>query len=248
MTTESYIPIEIPAESPPADWQDVREEMMVCERPRNRATDHGVAALSDAELLALVLQGAGAAHAESLRQARKLLAQGESLRVVARDDLTRFVGAERAIQLGAVAEIARRLSADAIGAEPLLDRPEKIVAFMAPIVRDLTVEKFFILCLDRRGRLKKRVELTSGTANATLAHPREVWRVACLEQASAIICVHNHPSGDPTPSAPDLNVTRMIRESARVIDITLIDHIVIGRPACDPTGKGYYSFREAGII
>ena len=227
---------------------DLPGEMMVCERPRNRATDHGIASLSDAELLALVLQGAGAAHAESLKQARKLLAQGESLRVVARDDLTRFVGASRAIQLGAVSEISKRLAADALGVDPLLDHPEKIVAFMAPIVRDLTVEKFWVLCLNRRDRLIKRVELTSGTANSSLAHPREVYRHACLNSASAIVCVHNHPSGDPTPSAPDMHVTHMLRDAARAVDITLIDHLIIGSPPMDLTGKGYYSFKEAGVL
>jgi DNA repair protein RadC len=92
------------------------------------------------------------------------------------------------------------------------------------------------------------VELTSGTANATLAHPREVFRIAVREGASAIVCVHNHPSGDPTPSSPDVNITRLLRDAARTVDITLIDHVILGRIGADPAGKGYYSFRECGVI
>jgi DNA repair protein RadC len=129
-----------------------------------------------------------------------------------------------------------------------LDRPDRVVDYLRPIVAALEVEKFWVLCLNRRNRLLRRVELTSGTANATLAHPREVFRVAVREGASAVLCVHNHPSGDPSPSGPDVQVTRQLRDAARLIDIALIDHVIVGTPAADPIGKGYYSFREAGVM
>jgi DNA repair protein RadC len=79
-------------------------------------------------------------------------------------------------------------------------------------------------------------------------HPREVFREAIREAASAVICVHNHPSGDPLPSAADLKVTQQLREAARAVQIDLLDHVIIGRPAADPAGRGHYSFREAGLL
>ena len=148
----------------------------------------------------------------------------------------------------AAMEVATRILLQQAGDDPLLSRPELVLSYLQPIAAGLDVEKFWVLCLNRRNRLLKRVELTSGTAHATLAHPREVFRIAVREGASAIVCAHNHPSGDPSPSAPDVHVTRMLRDAARAVDITLIDHIILGRIAADPIGKGYYSFREAGVI
>jgi DNA repair protein RadC len=92
------------------------------------------------------------------------------------------------------------------------------------------------------------VEVTSGTATATLAHPREVYREALRHAAAAIVCVHNHPSGDPAPSAPDLHVTRILREASKAVDIELLDHVICGNRETDPLGIGYFSFRQAGIL
>ena len=94
----------------------------------------------------------------------------------------------------------------------------------------------------------KRVEISSGTATAALAHPREVFRAAVRESAASIICAHNHPSGDPAPSAPDLHVTRQLREAAKAVDIELLDHVIVGQAAADPAGRGFFSFREAGLL
>ena len=131
---------------------------------------------------------------------------------------------------------------------PVLNRPELVLQYFAPIIHGLEVEKFWVLCLNRKNRLLKRVELTTGTATAALAHPREIFRAAVRESATAIACVHNHPSGDPAPSAPDMHVTRLIREASRTVDIDFVDHVIIGRPDADPLAKGHFSFREAGII
>jgi DNA repair protein RadC len=110
------------------------------------------------------------------------------------------------------------------------------------------VEKFWVLCLNRKSRLLKRVEISSGSATAALAHPREVFRAAIRESACAVVCVHNHPSGDPAPSSADLQVTRQLREAARAVDIELVDHVILGRIATDPLGLGFYSFRAAGML
>ena len=129
-----------------------------------------------------------------------------------------------------------------------MNRANLVAEYFAPIVTGLEIEKFWVLCLNRKNRLLRRVELTSGTATATLAHPREVFRAAVRESSSAIVCVHNHPSGDPAPSSADVQVTRQLREAAKAVDIQLLDHVIVGRAANDPLNRGYYSFRDAGMI
>jgi DNA repair protein RadC len=131
---------------------------------------------------------------------------------------------------------------------PILNRPELVAAHLKPFAAGLAIEKFWVMCLNRKNRLIKMVEVTSGTATSSLAHPREVFREAIRHGATAIACAHNHPSGDPGPSAADVQVTRQLRDAAKAVDIELLDHVVIGRPEADPTGRGYYSFREAGVL
>ena len=109
-------------------------------------------------------------------------------------------------------------------------------------------ESFWVLLLNRRNYIMGRQMITLGTATNTLAHPREVFRAAIVGGATAIVCVHNHPSGDPSPSAADIRMTRQLREASHTIDIDLLDHIVIGDKAIDPCGLGYYSFRSAGLV
>jgi DNA repair protein RadC len=133
-------------------------------------------------------------------------------------------------------------------AEPL-NSAARAVEYMAGAFDEYPEqEQFFVLLLNRKNYAKGRQRITIGTATACLAHPREVFRAAVLGSASGLICVHNHPSGDPAPSAPDLHVTRQLREAAKAVDIELMDHIIIGSAASDPAAKGYFSFREAGLI
>ena len=128
------------------------------------------------------------------------------------------------------------------------DRPEAIAAHLAPITKGLEVEKFWVFCLNRKNRLKKLVEITSGTATNCLVHPREVFRAAIQHGATGIACAHNHPSGDSSPSAADLQVTRTLREAEKAVDIELLHHVIIGSACADPRGVGFYSFRQAGIL
>ena len=109
-------------------------------------------------------------------------------------------------------------------------------------------EVFYVILLNRKNKPLGRVAISSGTATAALAHPREVFRPAIVGGATAIICVHNHPSGDPAPSAPDLKLTRQLREAAKTVDIDLLDHVILGHPEADPLGLGYYSFRNEGAL
>jgi DNA repair protein RadC len=223
------------------------------ERPQERMEAFGVGALSDTELIATLLQGSGMRAEPAVMLAARLIAEAGSISGLAKwtpEEFQRLkgIGRSKALQLAALAEIARRMIRLDDKAQPLLNRAELIVAYFRPIVAGLEVEKFWVLCLNRKNRLLKRVEVTSGTATAALAAPREVFRPAIREAACAIICVHNHPSGDPAPSAPDLHITRILREASKAVEIELIDHVIMGRVPNDPMGAGWFSFRNAGLL
>ena len=130
-----------------------------------------------------------------------------------------------------------------------LDTPQKVVEYMKDVNdRYPFNEVFEVIVLNRKSKPMGRHLVTLGTATASLVHPREVFRIAILAGATAIVVVHNHPSGDPAPSSADLMVTRQLREASRFLDIELLDHVILGRPEQDPAGRGFYSFREAGLI
>jgi DNA repair protein RadC len=227
--------------------------MAVGEQPPQRLENYGVKAVSDTELLAMLLQGNGTHAEQAFQMARRLIAESGSIAGLVAWDAsdyrqTKGIGRIKGLQLAAVAEIARRMMTGARASAPVINRADLAAAHLAPIVAGLPIEKFWVLCLNRKNRLIKQVEVTSGTATAALAHPREVFRAAIRESAVAIICAHNHPSGDPAPSAPDMHVTRLLRESAKTVDIELLDHVIVGQASADPLGRGYYSFRDAGIL
>jgi DNA repair protein RadC len=227
-------------------------ETAVAERPQERLAKLGAAALSDAELLAMLLRS-GTRGQDVLTLATRIVAEAGSLAglVVWRtEDFRKLkgIGPVKALQLVTVMEIASRVLTQRREEEPILNRADLVCTYLQPLVAALEVEKFWVLCLNRKNRLVKRVEITSGTATAALAHPREVFRAAIRESAAAVVCAHNHPSGDPAPSAPDLHVTRQLREAAKAVDIELLDHVIVGRASADPLGRGYFSFREAGLL
>lgn len=223
------------------------------ERPQERLETFGVSALSDTELIATFLHGIGQRTEDVLAEASRLIAEAGSIHGLASwqpADYRRCkgIGRIKALRLAAVAEIGRRMMSEPASPNLLCDRVDTILALLKPMTAGLQVEKFWVLCLNRRNRLIKLVQLTSGTATATLAHPREVYREALRHAASAIVCVHNHPSGDPAPSAPDVQVTRMLWDASKAIDIALLDHVICGSPERDPLGSGYFSFRQAGML
>ena len=226
--------------------------MAVAERPQERLQRLGPSALSDIELLAMLLRSGTRGH-DVLSVATQLLTEAGSLAQLitwSQSDFCRLkgIGRVKALQLLTVTEIARRILMQQSGDAPVLDRPGLIASYLAPLTLGLQVEKFWVLCLNRKNRLIKRVEITSGIATASLAHPREVFREAIREAAVAIVCVHNHPSGDPHPSAQDMQMTRQLREAAKVVAIELADHVIVGRQENDPAGTGFYSFRAAGFL
>ena len=227
-------------------------DLALGERPQERLERFGAAALSDTELLALLLRS-GSRGMNVLSLASRLVTEGGSLAGLiawTEADYRRLkgIGHVKALQLVAMMEVARRVLGEGQGEAPLLSRPELVFSYFQPIVTGLMVEKLWVLCLNRKNHLIKRVEVTSGTATGSLVHPREVFRSAIREAATAVICVHNHPSGDPAPSSADIQVTRRLREAAVAVDIELADHLIVGNKAADPAGRGYYSFREAGLL
>jgi DNA repair protein RadC len=235
------------------DTKTAANSAIACgELPQARFDHFGTTALSDTELIALILQHGMRAPA-LLKLATQLIAEAGSLHGLMTwqpADFRRLsgIGQAKARQLAALVEIAKRMMAAGNESAPVLNRPELIARHMYPLVQGLEVEKFWVACLNRKNRLKKLVEVTSGTATSSLAHPREVFRAAIQYGATAVVCVHNHPSGDPAPSAADVQVTRQLREAAKAVDIDLLDHVIVGQAACDPQGRGYYSFREAGLL
>ena len=223
-----------------------------CERPQERLESFGAAALSDTELLAILLRS-GTHGYDVLTLASRLMAEAGSLARLAswnEADFRRLkgIGRVKGGQLVAIMEIARRVIGKPSEEGPILNRAEVIANYLRPYTVGLDVEKFWVLCLNRKNRLMKRVEVTSGTATATLAHPREVFRTAIRESACAIVASHSHPSGDPASSSADVEITHLLREAAKTVEISLLDHVIVGRASADPLGKGYFSFREAGLL
>ena len=226
-------------------------EMAAGERPQERLERLGAHSLSDTELLVMLLRN-GTHGQDVVTLATRLLAEAGSLAGLLEwreNELRKLkgIGHVKALQLVSVMEIARRVISQQAAAAPMLSRAEVVAAYFQPLIFGLQVEKFWVLSLNRKNHLLKRGEVTSGTATSTLAHPREVFREAVRESATAVVCVHNHPSGDPSPSAADVQMTRQLRDAARTIQIDFLDHVIVGSVVGDPLGRGYFSFREAGL-
>lgn len=222
------------------------------ERPQERLTRLGPSSLSDIELLAMLLRSGTKGH-DVMTLATRLIQAAGSLHGLTRwieADFRRMrgIGPVKALQLVTVMEVARRILLQGVGEAPELTDGAAVAAYMHPQAQGLMVEKCWVLCLNPRMRLLRCVEITSGTADRTLCHAREVFRDAIREAATGIILSHNHPSGDPMPSAADTALTRRLRQAAEVLEIKLVDHVIIGSPENDPAGRGFFSFREAGVL
>jgi DNA repair protein RadC len=215
------------------------------ERPRERLRWNGPGALADAELLALQL-GSGRRGKSAVEVAREVLAAYGSLAAVAgreAAELARLpgIGPAKAARLAATFELSRRLRARPPGRRTSLGSPAEVYAAFAPLMEDLRREVFRIILLDAKNGLLRDLVISEGTLSATLVHPREVFKPAILESAASVILLHNHPSGDPTPSREDLRLTRQLVEAGRLLDFPVHDHVVIGH------GR-YVSLAERGMI
>ena len=224
-------------------------EMPEAERPREKLAAHGPSALTDPELIAILLR-TGIPGANAIEIARKLLKDYLSLGGLSRcsvHDLARVpgVGFAKATQLVAAFGLGQRLAREALSTQKI-DSPELVNELLGPEMRRLSKESLRVILLDTRYHLKRVEEVSVGSLNESIAHPRDVFRPAVVSPAHAVIVVHNHPSGDPSPSQADHGLTRRLAEAAELLQIKLLDHVIIGAPA---EGRpGYFSFKEAGVL
>ena len=198
------------------------------------------------ELLAILL-GTGVGGRSALELATSLLvpAEGSLRRLAARPpgELLRTpgVGPAKGARLLAAMEFGARLAGEARPASPRIRSPEDVVRIAGPRLRDLPVEEFHVLALDSQSQVTRDVLITRGLLNSSLVHPREVFRAAIAEAAAGIILVHNHPSGDPTPSADDLAVTRQLVSAGEMLDLPVYDHVIVA-------GDRFLSFATQGLL
>ncbi len=231
--------------SEPGHYHTKIKDWPANERPREKLLHRGPRALSDAELLAILIR-AGTGKYTALDLARKMLTQERNLRAIGgktAQELMRMkgVGEAKAVEILAAFEIGRRLQGTKEEEKIVIRSPEDVAQFMIPRLRDRTKEVFVVLVLDSKNGLKHEVELSEGTLNASLVHPREVFKVAIDHLAASIIVVHNHPSGNREPSREDIDITKQLVESGKIVGIPLHDHVIVA-------GDGYTSFAERGIL
>ena len=216
------------------------------ERPRERLWTLGPAALTAGELLAILLgTGTGGRPVAALAALLLEAGDGSLRRLAARPpaELLRLpgVGPTKAARLLAAFELAVRLAREERPVLPRIREPEDVVRLFHSRLRDLAVEEFHLLALDSQSQVLREVLVTRGLLNSSLVHPREVFRAAIAEAAAGIIVVHNHPSGDPTPSAEDQAVTRQLVAAGRLLDLPLYDHVILA-------GDRFTSFAAAGLL
>ena len=222
------------------------------DRPQERLEKLGPAPLTDRELLAMLIRS-GTARRDVLTLADDLVRQAGSLTGLLRWDVSDFqripgIGKVKALQLSTFVEIAKRMMRGERTKGLIFETPVVVWEYLYPEVRSDLVERVWVLCLDRKNKLILAEAVTSGTATGSLVHPREVFRPAIRHGATAVILAHNHPSGDPSPSSADLRVTKKIGLAAQHVGIDLLDHVILGEPESDPSGLGYYSFSDTGLL
>ncbi|MBE3518867.1 MAG: DNA repair protein RadC [Firmicutes bacterium] len=224
------------------DWPDA-------ERPRERLIRIGPAALSDAEVVAILL-GSGSAGETAVDQAKRILAAGEreygsGLKLLAESSVeeliqVRGLGPAKAARIKAAVELGRRLSGGI--EEPLVcvRNAMDVYRLVRGDMESLDREHFCILMLNARNQVLRREVVSVGCLDSTIVHPREIFKNCIKRSAASVILVHNHPSGDPTPSSEDLEITRRLSEGGKLLGIAVLDHVIIGK------GR-YSSFRESGL-
>ncbi len=221
------------------------------ERPRERLAERGADSLSHAELVAILLR-TGLKGTNVLEVARQLVSKFGTLNALAGASLEdlrsiKGIGRDKAVTLMAAFALAKRMAAEIRSEAPLLDTPERIADLLREEVRHLTAEQFLVVLLNTRRRLIKLERISQGTLDTILVHARDVFRSAITANAAAIVLVHNHPSGDPTPSEADIKVTRDLIRAGQLLKIELLDHVILGR-ATQERPKDYASLRELGYF
>lgn len=219
--------------------------------PREKLIAEGSSALSNMELIALFLR-TGTKGKNVLEIATELLQSAGSLEALSQMDSKQIassckgIGLAKAATLAAAFELGGRAIRESVRNEPMND-PETVYNFLSPRTRQLQQEKIFVLVMDTRMRLVTCKEVSHGTLNESLAHPREILRPALIHNGYGIILAHNHPSGNPRPSSSDDSLTKTIKQAGDILDVPLLDHIIIGKPS-EHWSLPYFSYRRARML
>ena len=225
------------------------QELPADDRPREKLANLGAASLSDSELIAILLR-TGLVGVNAIELSRQLLQKFQSLGGLARCSVNELasvkgVGPAKAVQLAAAFGLASRLAKESLSKQKI-DSPELVYALLGPSMRALSKESLQIILLDTKLQLIRFEEISLGSLNESIAHPRDIFRPAILFSAYAVILVHNHPSGDPSPSDADRRITHRLNDVATLLQIKFFDHVIIGSP--DNHRLPYFSFRESGLL
>lgn len=215
------------------------------ERPRERLLKNGSESLSDAQLLAILLR-TGSDKGDALQLAIYLLKKFSPLPQLLQATISELcavkgVGPAKAAQLKAALELGRRSLILPLFEGAIFSKSRDVFQYFAPLFRNAKKEYFKILLLDQKNKIIRDVTISEGSLTATIVHPREVFRPAIRDSAASVIFIHNHPSGDPTPSIEDKKITTRLAEVGKVMGIPVLDHLIIG-------DKDYFSFADAGYI
>jgi DNA repair protein RadC len=219
------------------------------DRPRERLLEQGAEALTNAELLAIFIN-TGLKGENAIQVAQRLLTEFKSLRDIARRGAkelasVRGLGPAKAAHIAAAFELGRRAAREELRLQKI-DTPELIYAYVGEEMSHLGYETLRVLLLNTRMELIHDEVVFQGSLNESVAHPREIIRCAVVHRAHAFALVHNHPSGDPSPSDADRNFTRRMRDAALTMKLDLIDHLIVGAPRAGR--RPYFSFREMGML
>lgn len=217
------------------------------ERPREKLIQRGAAALSDTELLAILLR-TGTASVSVLHLAEEVLAKYKDKGLVSIMNISpqeiatvHGVGLAKAATIVAAVELGRRLSAKAAQKLEKIEGPEDVARYASPLLRFEQKEHFLVMLLDVRNRVLAMPIVSVGSLTASVAHPREIFREAIRYSAANMILIHNHPSGDPTPSREDVQITKQMMKAGEIMGIPVLDHVIIA-------GDGFLSLKEADCL
>jgi len=215
------------------------------ELPRERMLQYGAQALSNTELMAILLR-TGTYAESAIQLAHRVLKESGALRNIVDMSINQLtaikgIGPAKALQIQASIELGRRLARSSANEKTTIRAPQDVATYLMEDLRYLQKEHFVCLFLNTKNHVLAQETLSMGSLNASIVHPREVFRAAIKRSSAAIICVHNHPSGDPTPSPEDIEMTSRLAEAGQIIGIEVLDHIILG-------DQNFVSLKEKGFM